>query len=531
MSLLSLDQIKTLYNDLRGRIEDGGSVINFLPVDNASGSIASFPDGADNVPVKSLIAQITPLQDLHGQSAPYPAGGGKNKFQTTATTATVAAVLFTVNSDGSVKPTRSGSSTANASLLLGTATLPAGSYLVNGGNAVNDAYMTLRDGDTDAFIANITDSDYALTVTEEHSYKLVAVVASDVTPTGTLKPMIRLASDTDATFAPYSNVCPISGWTGAKISVDGVNVWDEETQIGYYNSSGTYISDGTVRSTKNITLVKPSTAYALVVPVNVGNGNRVGVCEYDASGTFLRRNQSNTYTKADGYVVYTTSADCYGIRVNFEGAYGATYNNDISINYPSTDTSYHAYNGATVNIDWTDEGAVYGGTLTYIGGGKYSLQDIYKGVTLTGAEAYTWTASGAYQGSFYTSLNNFGFAKRADGGEILACSHLKPVPSVPYAIGNIMLGAGSDNNINMWFADSATLPDAAAFKAYLAAQFAANTPVQIVARYATLPDPIILDGEDVKTLLGDNNIFVDTGDVSVDYRADIALYIQKVVNA
>ena len=42
--------------------------------------IASFDDGADNVPVKFLSVNVDPVQDLHGQDAPYPAGGGKNKL-------------------------------------------------------------------------------------------------------------------------------------------------------------------------------------------------------------------------------------------------------------------------------------------------------------------------------------------------------------------------------------------------------------------------------------------------------------------
>lgn len=51
-----------------------------LPTDTASGSIASFPDGADSVPVESLTVAIEPIQDLHGYSNPWPAGGGANKF-------------------------------------------------------------------------------------------------------------------------------------------------------------------------------------------------------------------------------------------------------------------------------------------------------------------------------------------------------------------------------------------------------------------------------------------------------------------
>ena len=51
------------------------TILNAFPTDIASGSIASFSDGADNLPLKSLVVNINPVQDLHGQESPYPAGG------------------------------------------------------------------------------------------------------------------------------------------------------------------------------------------------------------------------------------------------------------------------------------------------------------------------------------------------------------------------------------------------------------------------------------------------------------------------
>ena len=47
-----------------------------FPTDTASGSIASYPDGAE-VPVKDLKVAVTPVQDLHGYSNPWVGGGGK----------------------------------------------------------------------------------------------------------------------------------------------------------------------------------------------------------------------------------------------------------------------------------------------------------------------------------------------------------------------------------------------------------------------------------------------------------------------
>lgn len=47
----------------------------------------------------------------------------------------------------------------------------------------------------------------------------------------------------------------------------------------------------------------------------------------------------------------------------------STYNNDISLNYPSSDIEYHKYNGNFIPISWEAEaGTVYGGTLNVISG-------------------------------------------------------------------------------------------------------------------------------------------------------------------
>ena len=48
------------------------------PTDTASGSIASFSDGADSVPMLSVVADIEPIQDLHGYDKPWAEGAGDN---------------------------------------------------------------------------------------------------------------------------------------------------------------------------------------------------------------------------------------------------------------------------------------------------------------------------------------------------------------------------------------------------------------------------------------------------------------------
>ena len=57
--------------------------------------------------------------------------------------------------------------------------------------------------------------------------------------------------------------------------------------------------------------------------------------------------------------LFTIPANVYYIRIRSITGYGETYNNDISINYPATDTTYHAYNGTPYLVSFGQ--TVYGG--------------------------------------------------------------------------------------------------------------------------------------------------------------------------
>ena len=54
-----------------------------------------------------------------------------------------------------------------------------------------------------------------------------------------------------------------------------------------------------------------------------------------------------------------------------------------------------------------------------------------------------------------------------------------------------------------------------------------ETPLQVVYKLAT-PQTYQLSPTEVTLLLGDNNVWADTGDSTVTYRADTKLYIQKI---
>ena len=80
------DIIEQLLINVQSAISEISEISNQVnekaPViyDTASGIVSSFQDGADTMPLKSLVVNIKPVQDLHGYDHPWPAGGGNNRL-------------------------------------------------------------------------------------------------------------------------------------------------------------------------------------------------------------------------------------------------------------------------------------------------------------------------------------------------------------------------------------------------------------------------------------------------------------------
>lgn len=245
------------------------------------------------------------------------------------------------------------------------------------------------------------------------------------------------------------NVRPISGFTGVEVQRTGVNVWDEEWELGgYAGANGTpwEISDRIRSKTTNYIPIKPSTAY-------FNNCSYVVYFfYYDGSKVYL------SYTNIQSKAVFTTPTNAYYMRFFVIPPYGTTYNHDISINYPSTDHDYHAYTGNSYNISWeTEAGTVYGGILD-----------------VTTGELVVDRANIA-------SYN----------GESLPSTWI------------------SDRDV---YAQGAT----------------PTTGAQVVYKLAE-PITYQLTPTELNSLLGTNNIWADTGDTEVEYRADTTLYISKKI--
>ena len=181
---------------------------HFIPLDNK---------------MQKLIVGIEPIQDLHGYDNPWPAGGGKNKFEITQGTGTVGDVTFSVIvDDGNVIGLKaSGNISANANIVVATANISeAGDYLFSGLTAGSSSTVVvqLRDSSDNILSTRATDESVNITLSVGTYTCVLRVINGATLSDIEVKPMLRLASS-ESGYSPYSNICPISGHANVDVIV------------------------------------------------------------------------------------------------------------------------------------------------------------------------------------------------------------------------------------------------------------------------------------------------------------------------
>lgn len=180
----------------------------------------------------------------------------------------------------------------------------------------------------------------------------------------------------------------------------------------------------------------------------------------------------------------------------------------------TTATTYAPYTGQTATL--TLPRTIYGGTVDTV---SSEGQETRKLLTLDGTEK--WMVSGKFLDNktdwYYVSskIPNAVNAVPQKGNEI--CSHY---PHADIANTNTVQGCAIVwGAIRVRWGD--TIPDDAdAWKAYLAAQYAAGTPVQIAYKLAE-PVPFTVTGaQPISALSGVNTLLTDADSVTVTGRAD-----------
>lgn len=226
-------------------------------VQTETGEIVTFETIAES-PMTSAEVSLSPIQSLNGYDSPWPAGGGKNKLPTSMSgTVLDYSVIYSTNEDGSISA--NGTATGNSQVIYGECPITAGiKYrltcgLTSGNPTLYWVRYVVRDANNVAinvpgigsvFIEISATTDNMEFEAPSNAAKISAYlnVSNGTTVNNIIfKPMVRLASVTDASFSPYSNICPISGHTGAELNVAAE--YDAEDKTTY---SVTFSDQGTV---------------------------------------------------------------------------------------------------------------------------------------------------------------------------------------------------------------------------------------------------------------------------------------------
>ena len=220
-----LDSIPNDYSDLSDDVDqlkiDITGKSNALVKSATSGDIVTFESGAEGLGISKLVATIEPMQNLNGYDNPWPAGGGKNKFNYSG--------LETGGIDGTGQDDDTATTDSRTDFIAVTA---EASYTISGLSASVTAFYYDSNGD---FVSSATVGNETITIPSGVASLRLSGTTANFTSTTQLE-----SGSTATSFAPYSNICPITGWTGCNISHSGVDTSNPDVlSISWQTEAGT----------------------------------------------------------------------------------------------------------------------------------------------------------------------------------------------------------------------------------------------------------------------------------------------------
>lgn len=461
------------------------------------------------LPAVDLKVFLEPIQDLNGQENPYPAGGGKNLVDPN----TVEIGGYNINgiavNDG------------NTSYRRFALTLSAGTYtlsetvtgIIASVILVNDSPVYNHAVDLPVSITLEEDSVLKVTFKKPDSSEITEDVLFQVESGGTA-----------TAFAPYENICPITGRNTVTVARTGINRvdqtliieasgWSRCTIEGYteldgvpvytgktgtlYNAFGrdgkTYpMTDNAFEENTQYTATlrwrtDESTANGVKVGFVYTDGTRVPYGTSPGSTTWKRQTLTSIEGKTVKAVYFTYNSNYTIMVAGFAVVKASEYNEDIV--YPS--------NVQAVSVPLGD--TVYGGTLD-VTTGKLTVDRAKR--IFNGTE--TWDRNQYYPNTF-----NLGRGNLAPNPANPICNYYgKKALSINY-------GFTIGQSINIRDPRFATSDE---FKGYLADCYANGKPLEIVS---TLSTPLTADltPAQVTMLRGINNVWSDAGNIELTYYA------------
>ena len=204
------------------------------------------------VALNDVSVTMQPIQNLHGYSNPWPAGGGKNKLPSANSISSPSSLTVT-NENGQYVLNGSVASGDSIYFRPGTITIENGFVFACGNSFVN-AILYFLNGTTqvDYFtlstVNRVINTSQMSTMYGKPFNSIRIRFSEDQTFTNAIfSPMVVIDGADTTTFAPYSNICTISGRTGLSVYVSPTqDVADATTYSVDWTSQAGTVYGGTL---------------------------------------------------------------------------------------------------------------------------------------------------------------------------------------------------------------------------------------------------------------------------------------------
>lgn len=484
------------------------------PLEESGNPVVCYPVAGYPLGVK---AKWEPVQE--GSGTPYPAGGGKNLFNPAwmPEKAESSGVTWTITPDGTV--TANGTTDSTAYYNSGYFSLPAGTYTIS---AMPRLRMSIRNYDSDDTVIAQQVIGRPCTFAVENDIQKASLffATSGTLDNVSAKPQIEKGTTATA-WAPYENIRPIKGRDSVTVERCGENLLPFGERIENIYTQQLMTSDDLLllskacagqKSTLTFSVETKNIVFEDVVEDEwrkrigfechgtLADGTEVYTlqCWFDNTNDELTKNGKKTKTLtvtmpklASGNLMFYAQNIKSGSFVAYDfGIYAGT----------TAPTTYTPYIGQTNTLTLPE--TVYGGEVDAVSGDGNENTKI---ITLDGT-----TNMFRLSGGFWNLPQNSSPGIR-DGYDT-NCSHFPP--------GTF----GGNKNKGYLFTKPQLLgkyfQDVNAVNAYLAAQYAAGTPVQVSYNLAE-PVPFTATGaKPLPALVGVNTVLTDADSATVTGRAD-----------
>ena len=354
----------------------------------SASNVATFSDGADNVPLKSLTLDINPVQSLNGYDKPWAGGAGKNKFDKGAVSSIsdytdiangyyyTDIITLKPNTDYVMSPTST------------TALSTTGYYVLYiNPDASDPDYLVITNQNIRYPVQGGVPTTVTFTTGATGTIRFGVISLSNVPKESDLTAFMSInyqieAGSTATTWQPYENICPISGWNECNVHHVGKNIADannflkpnnwayDTTDNAYYGN----ITDlhGYYQPQTYSHWFLPNGSYGQVTislkykcTESTDTRNRCSITFYYTDGTTGSNQCGYSTTYVDKVFTSNASKSVQTIRFGYNAG-GTIYLKDFMIETGNTATAYEPYigNAYYYNMFWSNQAVTANGSLS-----------------------------------------------------------------------------------------------------------------------------------------------------------------------